>query len=125
MNAIFKNPQYAAIRDEYLKETKQTQADIIEKVYRQPMANRYLASTSLYIAQHLDNPLLSQLVVNNFRQFFRSNIDPYKRKDLPVHFVGSMASTYTEQLTEAARLEGYTIGNIMQSPMEGLIEYHR
>lgn len=125
MNAIFKNPQYAAIRNEYLKETKQTQADIIEKVYRQPMANRYLASTSLYIVQHLDNPLLSQLVVNNFRQFFRSNIDPYKRKDLPVHFVGSMASTYTEQLTEAARLEGYTIGNIMQSPMEGLIEYHR
>lgn len=125
MNAIFKNPQYAAIRDEYLAETKQTQADILEKVYRQPMANRFLATTSLYIAKHLDNPLLSQLVINNFRQFFRSNIDAYKRKDLPVHFVGSMASTYTEQLAEAARLEGYTIGNIMQSPMEGLIEYHR
>jgi len=125
MNAIFKNPMFKDIRDEYLSDNKLTQADIIEKVYRQPMANRFLATTSLYIASHIDNPLLAQLVIANFRQFFRSNIDPYKRKDLPVHFVGSMASTYTEQLNEAARLEGYTIGNIMQSPMEGLIKYHR
>lgn len=125
MNAIFKNPQFVDVRDDYLAVTKLTQADIIEKVYRQPMANRFLASTSLYIAQHLDNRLLAELVISNFRQFFHSNIDAYQRKDLPVHFVGSMASTYQEQLHIAAQLEGYTIGNIMQSPMEGLIEYHR
>ena len=56
--------------------------------------------------------------------FFRSNIEPYGRKDLPVHFVGSMAFHYRSQLEEAARLEGYAIGQTMQSPMEGLIKYH-
>jgi len=64
-------------------------------------------------------------VVDNFRQFFRCNIVPYQHPELPVHFVGSMASTYAEQLEEAARQEGFTLGHIMQSPMEGLIEYHR
>ena len=125
MNAIFKNPQYAGLRDEYLKHSKLTQADIINKVYREPMANRFLASTSLFIAEHIDDPLVSQLVVTNFRQFFRCNIVPYGRPDLPVHFVGSMASTYQPQLEDAARAEGFTVGTILQSPMEGLIDYHR
>ncbi len=124
LNVIFKNPKMANLRDKFLKETKQTQADIIKKVYNEPMANRYLASTSTFIIEHLDNPTLRQLVIDNFRQFFRSNIDPYNRKDLPVHFVGSMAFHYRSQLEEAAKLEGYTIGQTLQSPMEGLIKYH-
>ena len=124
VNAIFKNPKLSDLRDEFLKVTKQTQADIIRKVYNEPMANRYLASTSTFIIEHLGNPVLRQMVIDNFRQFFRSNIDPYNRKDLPVHFVGSMAFHYRSQLEEAARLEGYTIGQTLQSPMEGLIKYH-
>lgn len=124
LNGIFKNPKLANLRDKFLEETKQTQADIIKKVYNEPMANRYLASTSTFIIEHLGNPTLRQLVIDNFRQFFRSNTDPYNRKDLPVHFVGSMAFHYRSQLEEAAKLEGYTIGQTLQSPMEGLIKYH-
>ena len=123
-NAIFKNPQLAAVRDNYLAEHKLTQADIINKVYREPLANRFLASTSLYISQHLDNPILRDLVVPTSRQFFRANIIPYQRKDLPVHFVGSMAHHYSALLAEAAEAEGFLLGNIMKSPMEGLITYH-
>lgn len=125
MNAIFKNPKFADIRDEYLAKEKLTQADIINKVYREPMANRFLATTSLFISQHLDNPLLCDLVVQNFRQFFRSNIVPYQHPELPVHFVGSMAFNYQEQLAKAAEAEGFHVGNIMQSPMEGLVTYHQ
>ena len=124
MNAIFKNPAYAAIRDEYLKAQKLTQNDVIQKVYREPMGNRFLASTSLFIEQHLGNPLLSQLVVDNFRAFFRNNVKPYNRTDLPVGVVGSMAFHYRAQLEEAARLEGFTLGQILKSPMEGLIKYY-
>jgi N-acetylglucosamine kinase-like BadF-type ATPase len=125
MNAIFKNPKFADIRDEYLAKEKLTQADIINKVYREPMANRFLATTSLFISQHLDNPLLCDLVVQNFRQFFRSNIVLYQHPELPVHFVGSMAFNYQEQLAKAAEAEGFHVGNIMQSPMEGLVTYHQ
>jgi len=124
MNAIFKNPAFSAIRDEYLTGEKLTQNDIIQRVYREPMGNRFLASTSLYISKHLDNPLLSQLVVDNFRSFFRNNVLPYQRPDLPVGVVGSMAFHYQAQLEEAARAEGFTLGRILQSPMEGLVAYH-
>ena len=124
MNAIFKNPQFADVRDDYLSETGLTQADIINKVYREPLANRFLATTSLYIQKHLDNPYLSDLVVQNFRQFFRCNIVPYQHAELPVHFVGSMAYHYEAQLVEAAEIEGFNLGHVVKSPMEGLITYH-
>ena len=124
LNAIFKRPELANIRDEFLGQQKLTMADIIRKVYNEPMANRFLGTCSLFISEHLQNPHLRQLVVDNFRQFFRSNIAPYKHKDLPVHFIGSMANSYQDELNEAATLEGYTVGKIMKSPMEGLIAYH-
>lgn len=125
LNAIFKRPELADVRDQFLKERKFTQADVIQKVYREPMANRFLATMSLFIHDHLDNPLLRQLVVDNFRMFFQRNIVPYGRPDLPVHFVGSMAHHYPDELQEAAKIEGFTVGNTVQSPLEGLITYHQ
>jgi len=124
LNAIFKNPRLSELRDEYLKVNKLTLADIIRKVYNEPMVNRFLASTSTFISEHLDNKIVRQLVVDNFRQFFRSNIEPYNHHDLPVHFVGSMAYHYRTELEEAAHAEGYTVGQTMKSPMEGLVKYH-
>ena len=125
LNGIFKNPKLSDLRDKFLEENKLTQADIIKKVYSEPMANRFLASTSTFIIEHLGHSVLRQMVIDNFRQFFRSNIEPYNHKDLPVHFVGSMAFHYRSQLEEAAKAEGYTIGQTLQSPMEGLITYHK
>jgi hypothetical protein len=102
-----------------------TQADIIRKVYREPMANRWLASLSPFIHDHLAVPVVRELVVDNFCDFFRKNLRPYQRLDLPVHFVGSMAHHFTKQLEEAAHQEGFIMGNILQSPIEGLLEYHQ
>ena len=125
LNAVFKDPRLAEVRDDFLATHQLTMADIIQRVYREPMANRFLASTSLYIGQHLDNPLLRALVVGNFRQFFLRNIVPYQRPDLPVHFVGSMAHHYCSCLEEAAHAEGFTVGRVLKSPLSGLSAFHR
>lgn len=123
-NALFKRPDFAALRDDYLSTEHLTMADVIRRVYREPMANRFLASTSLYIGQHIDHPLLQELVTDNFRDFFRINLLPYGRRDLPVGFVGSMAHYYRRQLAAAARAEGFLLGTVLKSPMEGLVAYH-
>jgi len=123
-NALFKRPDFAALRDDYLSTEHLTMADVIRRVYREPMANRFLASTSLYIGQHIDHPLLQELVTDNFRDFFRINLLPYGRRDLPVGFVGSMAHYYRRQLVAAARAEGFLLGTVLKSPMEGLVAYH-
>lgn len=123
-NAMFKGRLPDSLREDYLQYARLTYSDVIDRIYRQPMANRFLASTSLYICRHLDCLPLRQLVVDNFRQFVRLNLTPYQRADLPVKAIGSMAWHYREQLLEAIEAEGYTLGTIMKSPMEGLIDYH-
>lgn len=125
MNAIFKDPQFVEIRELYMKETGLTMPLIINKVYREPLANRFLASTSTFIHQHLDNVLLRQLVKENFRMFFQRNIVQYQRQDLPIHAVGSIAWYYHQELCETAEEEGYQMGQILKTPMDGLIKYHQ
>ena len=124
LNALFKGTLPVSMKEDFLQKSGLSYPEIIQRVYRQPMANRFLASTSLYIKDHIDNPLLCDLVVQNFRQFFRSNIVPYQRPELPVHFVGSMAFIYRDQLVQAAEAEGFHVGHTLQSPMEGLVMYH-
>ena len=114
----------AAMRDDFLAATGLTLNDVIRRVYREPMPNRFLASTSLYISGHLDNDALRSLVVDNFRQFFSHNITPYGRRDLPVGFVGSIAAHYETLLHEAAEAEGYQLGPILRSPISSLCDYH-
>ena len=113
----------AEVRDAYLESTHLTLADIIRKVYREPMPNRFLASTSLFIGQHIEREDVRQLVVENFRLFFRRNIVPYGRRDLSVNFVGSVAFYYENLLREAAREERFEVGAVMKSPLEGLVNY--
>ena len=111
------------LSDEYLAETKQNVADIIQAVYRQPLPNRYLAQTSRFIHSHLHIPEVRDLVIDNFRTFFRRNIVQYGRKDLSVRAIGSVARFYQKELMEAAIMEGFHVDKVEQSPMDGLVRY--
>ena len=107
--------------EEYLTETQQEVADIIQAVYRQPFPNRYLAKTSRFIHSHLHVREVRQLVIDNFRAFFRRNLSQYARIDLPVGAVGSIAWHYKDLLVEAAQMEGFHVDKVMKSPIDGLI----
>ena len=121
LNALYKGFMPKQVLADFQQDMKLTIADVITRVYRQPMANRFLASLSPFIKSHLDVPEVRQLVVDNFRSLFHRNIAPYDRPDLPVCFVGSMADHYADQLTEAAAAEGFRMGKILKSPIDGLI----
>ncbi|MDE6130515.1 MAG: ATPase, partial [Muribaculaceae bacterium] len=98
---------------------------IIRRVYKEPAANRFLASTSPFLLANIDRPEIHDLVVNAFKAFFRRNIANYAcAGKYPVSFIGSIACYYEPQLREAAAAFGYTIGNIVKSPMPGLIAFH-
>ncbi|MDO4161282.1 MAG: BadF/BadG/BcrA/BcrD ATPase family protein [Prevotellaceae bacterium] len=135
VNALFKGNLPSAILHDFTAETNLSVADIIRKVYREPLGNRFLASFSPFIHRHLDNPCLRNIVIDNFRAFFRNNISHYvssehfdalklQKSDIEIHAIGSMAYHYTSEFIEAASLEGYRIGTIEKSPIDGLVRYH-
>lgn len=121
---ILKNQLSPTIKEVFLKQFDLTVPEIIDRVYRQPFPNRFLASLSPFIAQHLEEPGIRQLVLGSFIAFLRRNVMQYDYTQYPAHFIGSVAHCYKEILQEAAQETGIRIGKILQSPMEGLIQYH-
>ena len=113
------------ITKKFYEETQLTKADILDKVYRQPMPSRFLASMTPFVSRHKEEePLLRDLAVRNFRLFFSRCIVPYKRPHLKVNFIGGLAFSFETELKEAAAAEGFEVGKIAKGPMEGLILYH-
>ena len=112
------------IKQTFERETKLNLAEIIKRVYREPLANRFLASLSEFISAHLDDAGVRAVVVRNFEDFLRLHIKSYHRGDLPVSFVGSVAWHYQDELKEAAEHLHFRIGTILKTPMAGLIHYH-
>lgn len=113
------------ITKKFYEETQLTKADILDKVYRQPMPSRFLASMTPFVSRHKEEePFLRDLAVRNFRLFFSRCIVPYKRPHLKVNFIGGLAFSFETELKEAAAAEGFEVGKIAKGPMEGLILYH-
>ncbi len=115
------------IKNIFLEETHETPATIIQKVYREPLPNRFLASLSTFCARHRDEQSIHALLIDCFQQFFIRNVYAYSEANpsmKTVNFIGSIAYFYKDELAEAANSLGYTIGKIEQNPLEGLINYH-
>ncbi len=119
-----KNQLPEALREEFLTEYQLTPEIILEKVYRQPLANRFLASLTPFLSKHKEVPEVHKLLVESFTDFFVRNVKQYRRPWLPIHFVGSIANAFSAELKAAAESLGMELGTIMQSPIEGLVKYH-
>ena len=113
------------LRDRFEQETGLKLSEIINKVYREPQPNRFLASLSEFVYRNLSDEGIRQLVYATFNDFVCYHLSRYGRKDLKVSFVGSIAWYYQEQLKLILQMHGYDLGIIMQSPLQGLIDYHQ
>lgn len=109
---------------EFMERYHLTKDIIIENVYRQPMANRYMAGFAPFLYEKREIAQIHELLVSCFREFIQRNVMNYHRAWLPINFVGSLAVSFSAELSEAAESLGMSVGTILRSPMEGLIAYH-
>jgi len=122
---ILKNQMTPELKEKFLKQFILTPADIIDRVYRKPFPNRFLASLSPFLAQNIDEPCIHALVLGSFKSFLKRNVMQYENfRNSKVHFIGSVAFYYKTILAEAAQEMNIQLGTIIKSPMEGLIKYH-
>lgn len=121
---VLKDQLPPALKEQFLAEYGLTPALIMDRVYRQPFPNRFLAGFSPFISAHLDEPAIWELATRSFMAFFTRNVMQYDYLELPVHFVGSVAWHYQIMLKDIAFNLGIRPGTIIQSPMDGLIAYH-
>ena len=122
---ILKRQLPVPLQEAFTQETGLTQAEIINRVYRQPQPNRFLASLTPFLERHRHEPSIHQLLVDEFRRFLSRNIRNYQRPDLPVNFVGGITASFRPELEEAIMAEGMQLGRILSQPIGGMADYFR
>lgn len=124
IGACLKNQLTEVIKEKFLNEINLTPAEILNKVYKESMPNRFLASISPFILNNIENECIYELVYNCFKDFFVKNVMQYDYKNFDVHLSGSVAFHYADILRKVGADIDIHIGKIVQSPMQGLIEYY-
>lgn len=99
-------------------------SDIINRVYRQPQANRFLASLVPFIKEHRQVDAIKEMLVIEFTRFLQRNVVPYNRPDLPVNFVGGVANNFTTEIYAACEACGLKYGKTIALPAQEIQKYH-
>jgi len=98
---------------------------ILEQVNHKPMPSRYLAGFAKFISEHIDQTYFYKLMFDSFTAFAENYIVRYQDyAKFKCHFVGSIAWYNQDILENVAKYNGFTIGNIIKSPIDGLTNYH-
>ncbi|MCW3077930.1 MAG: ATPase [Bacteroidetes bacterium] len=98
---------------------------ILNGVYKSAMPSRYLASINSFVCNHTTHSFIKELLLTCFNSFFVQQVNKYTdSKKYKVHSVGSIAYFYKDIFIQSAKANGYEVGNVVRSPIEGLIEYH-
>ena len=119
----FKEQLPAFLRDGLLEEFGLTYTDIINKVYKEPQANRFLASLTPYIYKQKEVPEVHAFLIDCFKTFFQRNVLPY-HSELPMAFTGSISWYFQDEVREAASQLGLKAQTFLKNPIDGMAEYH-
>ncbi len=121
----FKGQLPANVREKFLDTYQLTLTDILDKVYRSPAPNKFLASLVPFLSDNLWNPYVYSLVFEELGVFIKKNVAMYDGAHfVPLSFTGSIAYAFEKVLREAAAAQGYQVTEITADPMDGLIKYH-
>ncbi len=121
---VFKKQVPDALAQTFYQETGLNRDIILQKVYKDDGANVFLASLCPFIKKYIEEPAMHRLALNAFKLFFVRNVQNYKGyKNMTVSFIGSVAEKFAPTIQEAALALDITLGEFVQSPMDGLVKY--
>ena len=101
-------------------------ADYIKnKLYKEPNPNAYLATFAKFLIKHKNEPFCKKIIKSELKSFVKNYVMQFEEyKNVPVHFVGSIAFYLKEELEIILTKKGYIMGNALRRPIDGLIAYH-
>ncbi len=99
--------------------------DFVQQLYHDPQPSKYLAAFAKFAGENQAHPYIRVLVKDCFKAFMEAFVCRYKGCNaLKVSFVGSIAYHFQDLLRESLADFGLTMGEVMQAPAEGLVQYY-
>lgn len=125
VNAYLKRDFSKHLFDKLAFEPELSMEYVLDKVYKQALPNKYLASLTMLIKKYVDEPEIQEFVKSCFQVFVDKNIKKYNDyKKLPIGFVGSIAYHFKPFLLEVLKNNELQLSKIVQSPINELINYY-
>jgi len=125
LKEVFSLSAPADIREMFEKKYNYNRTDVLAHLYKQEMPSRFLASFVKFVHENISHPFMTDIIKSSFRDFFDIQVLKYQRyTEVPVCCTGSIAFYFAEILKEVANEKGIAINKIVQSPIDGLVEYH-
>jgi N-acetylglucosamine kinase-like BadF-type ATPase len=99
---------------------------ILNHVYKEPLANRYLANFAIFLSENRGHYMIENIIEDGLNDFFFTHLYKFKESwSLPINFVGSVAYGFKDVLKELCHTYELELGSVLKAPMEGLITYHK
>lgn len=114
------------LREDFENDYSLKRDEVISNVYQSSHANVYLANFAPFASKHIEDPYIWKIVFSGFKEFIENNVLHFKESETaPIHFVGSIAWHFQDILREVLDLMNLRCGNIVQKPLDSLINYHQ
>jgi N-acetylglucosamine kinase-like BadF-type ATPase len=104
-----KNQLPVSLQKKFFSQYDVSPSEIMDRVYKQPFPNRYLASLSPFLLENIGEESIYRIVEGSFTEFFERNIKQYAITGEGLGFVGSVAYYFQDILREVAEEMGYRI----------------
>ena len=114
------------LRSRFEKRFQVSNIEILDHVYKQPLANRYLASYAIFLAENRGHYMIENIIEDGLNDFFFTHLYKYRESwTLPIHFIGSIAFGFRDVLKDLCNTYELELGNVIKAPMQGLLAYHK
>lgn len=98
---------------------------INDRIYNQNRANVYLAEFFPFISQHKNHPLIKDVIDKGLDKFFNIHVSCFTNyQEIDINFIGSVAYYLKDQIHTTAKKYRCRVNDIIQSPIERLVNYH-
>jgi len=99
---------------------------VVNNVYKGEAPSKYLGSFAPFICSHYGkDPYVTGLMEENFRLLIVRCLKQYDIEKYPVGVVGGFGYAYRDVLKKVGDEYGIRFSDMMASPIEGLVEYHK
>ena len=102
------------------------EADVIKhNLYKEPNPNAYMATFAQFLIEHKKQDYCQKVIATQIEIFVENYITQFENyKEVPIHFIGSIAFYLKEELKQIFDKKGLQLGNVIKRPIEGLIRFH-
>lgn len=101
-------------------------SNILKYIYGPDVPNRYLASFAKFYADHRQHPAIQKLIIGSFGIFLDRHVLKYVDfLEYPIHFIGSIAHYFRNELEIACRERNLLLGKVIPRPIDELVSFHQ